>query len=100
MSDAQEPVAWAVAAHDGDYALRLCFDEPTAQREVDRRTAVGLRSDYVVVPLYRHPPCQDLSQKNCTLTAEEREAIAFGIACVTTDKHAATLRKLLERLHT
>ena len=34
------------------------------------------------------------------LTAEEREAIAFGIACVTTDKRAATLRKLLERLHT
>jgi len=31
------------------------------------------------------------------LTAEEREAIAFGIACVTTDKHAATLRSLLER---
>jgi len=33
-----------------------------------------------------------------TLTDEEREAIAFGIACVTTDKHAAALRKLLERL--
>jgi hypothetical protein len=33
-----------------------------------------------------------------TLTAEEREAIAFGIACVTTDKRAATLLKLLERL--
>jgi hypothetical protein len=37
---------------------------------------------------------------NFTLTDEEREAIAFGIACVTTDKHAATLRHLLERLHT
>jgi len=37
---------------------------------------------------------------NPTLTDEEREAIAFGIACVTTDKHAATLRSLLERLHT
>ncbi len=34
------------------------------------------------------------------LPDEEREAIAFGIACVTTDKHAATLRHLLERLHT
>jgi len=34
------------------------------------------------------------------LTDDEREAIAFGIACVTTDKHAAALRKLLERLHT
>jgi hypothetical protein len=33
-----------------------------------------------------------------TFTDEEREAIAFGIACVTTDKHAATLRRLLERL--
>jgi hypothetical protein len=38
-------------------------------------------------PLYRSP----------TLTDAEREAIAFGIACVTTDKHAATLRLLLER---
>jgi len=35
---------------------------------------------------------------NFTLTDAEREAIAFGIACVTKDKHAATLRKLLERL--
>jgi hypothetical protein len=35
---------------------------------------------------------------DATLTDEEREAIAFGIACVTTDKHAATLRRLLERL--
>jgi hypothetical protein len=41
------------------------------------------------------------SKRNgCTLTDAEREAVAFGIACVTTDKHAATLRKLLERLHT
>lgn len=31
------------------------------------------------------------------LTNAEREAVAFGIACVTIDKHAATLRKLLER---
>jgi len=31
------------------------------------------------------------------LTDEEREAIAWGIACVTRDVHAATLRKLLER---
>jgi hypothetical protein len=37
---------------------------------------------------------------NFTLTDEEREAIAWGIACVRTDKHAATLRKLLARLHT
>ena len=34
---------------------------------------------------------------DATLTDEERVAIAYGIACVTTDKHAATLRKLLER---
>jgi hypothetical protein len=32
------------------------------------------------------------------LTDEEREAIAWGIACVTRDKHAATLRSLLDRL--
>jgi len=37
---------------------------------------------------------------DATLTDEERDAIAFGIACVTTDRHAATLRSLLERLHT
>jgi len=32
------------------------------------------------------------------LTDEERAAIAWGIACVTRDKHAAALRSLLERL--
>ena len=93
-----KPVAWAVAAHDGDYALRLCFDEPTAQREVDRRTAVGLRSDYVVVPLYRHPPCQDLLQKNFTLTDEEREAVEASMHGENDATVIATLRNLLERL--
>ena len=50
------------------------------------------------------PGTSDLMEEACQeierlrLTDEERAAIAFGIACVTTDKHAATLRKLLERL--
>jgi hypothetical protein len=102
-----EPVAWAVAAHNGDYALRLCWDEPTAQREVDRRTAVGLRSDYVVVPLYRHPPCQDLLQKNFTLTDAEREAVERAVDSIASTMPYEsqqgladwkTLRGLLRRL--
>lgn len=115
MSDTQEPVAWAVAAHNGDYALRLCFDETTAQREVDRRAAVGLRSDYVVVPLYRHPaePCPYVTGKTtryCTLTPftltdEEREAVRTAMNAFAEDNAnpecaaiEATLWGLLERL--
>lgn len=51
----QGPVAWAVAGDNGNYAVKLCFDELGAQREVYRRTSVGLKQDYVVVPLYCHP---------------------------------------------
>ena len=47
-------------------------------------------------PLYRHPLCQDSSQKNFTLTDEEREALK---GCTAYDEAAAaTLRNLLERL--
>jgi hypothetical protein len=58
-----------------------------------------------IVPLYRHPPCQDLLQKNFTLTDEEREAVETATTfCECTSKplprseQIATLRKLLARL--
>lgn len=102
--NAKEPVAWAVAGDNGDYAVKLCFDKASAQTEADRRGVVGLRPDYVVVPLYRAP----------TLTDEEREAVEQGQQALLEDamiagvfnpdlaeadrKFAATLRKLLERL--
>jgi flagellar biosynthesis/type III secretory pathway M-ring protein FliF/YscJ len=45
---------------------------------------------------------QDLSQKNFTLTDEEREAIEVAAAAYAADhgeRFAAVLRNLLERLH-
>ena len=52
-----------------------------------------------VVPLYRHPPCQDLSQKNFTLTDAEREASEIAIRWLEPyPQVAATLRNLLERM--
>ena len=73
--DNAEPEAWAVACDYGDYGVALFSDEASAQTEADRRALVGLRSGYVVIPLYSHPPCQDISQKNLTLTDAEAETL-------------------------
>lgn len=89
--NAKEPVAWAVAGDNGDYAAKLCFDEASAVLEADRRCMVGLRLDYVVVPLYRHP--------QPVLTDEEREAVEWVAgAAWYAPTISATLRGLLERL--
>ena len=61
-----EPVAWGVEQPNGEFAV-LAFNR---QRAEDYATA----SDRVV-PLYRHPPCQDFSQKNLTLTDAEAETL-------------------------
>ena len=47
--------------------------------------------------------CQDLSQKNFTLTDEEREAVEFAICSLGRDdylneRHAERLQETLERL--
>jgi hypothetical protein len=45
-------------------------------------------------------PCQDSSQKNFTLTDEERDSLKFAInqmKYIRADSAAATLRALLER---
>lgn len=102
-----EPVAWAVAGDYGEYAVKLCFDEASAVLESDRRCRVGLRPDYVVVPLYRHP--------QPTLTDEERAAMVVAANLAISAAHnyraetspiyaghfqniAATLRNLLKKL--
>ena len=102
-----EPVAWAVACDYGDYAVALFTDKASAQTEADRRALVGLRQGYVVVPLYRHPPCQDSSQKNLTLTDCERGAIERAVDSIASTMPYEsqqgladwkTLRGLLRRL--
>ena len=92
MSDTQEPVAWAVLLADGEriYDVYDFEEEATAIDE-------AVTGNHGVVPLYRHPPCQDLLQKNFTLTADEREAIEW-YANFPDGIHADTLRTLLERL--
>ena len=89
----KEPVAWAVEKkgyppmfavfNDWNFACRAAMEEYAE-----------------IVPLYRHPPCQDLLQKNFTLTADEREAMRFCSVVLDMGERpdcAATLRKLLER---
>ena len=91
----QEPVAWGVASEKGlIYATSL-----------SRMDAVDMQSEYAcdthIVPLYRHPPCQDFSQNNLTLTDAEREAVAWAEDCADSQREwkiGATLRGLLERL--
>ena len=93
-----EPVAWAVEKkgyqpmfavfNDWNFACRAAMEEYAE-----------------IVPLYRHPPCQDLVQKNFTITDAEREAIVYAMSSLVVfdpidSDAAATLRKLLERLHT
>ena len=91
----KEPVAWAVEKKGYPPMFAVFNDWNFA-----RRTAMEEYAE--IVPLYRHPPCQDLSQKN--LTDEEREAVAY-FAVIEGNQYltaantaAATLRKLLERL--
>jgi hypothetical protein len=110
----QEPVAWAVMPANRDYCVTLSTRKGSAQKEAERKVKFGeyaTMDDIVVVPLYRHPPCQDSSQKNLTLTAREREAVRFcvtaslpeteklgGVAGELCRMRAATLRGLLDRL--
>ena len=73
-----EPVAWAVRYRHGDTGIvDLCRTLADCRAKWSNRT-----TDYwLYEPLYRHPPCQDVSQKNLTLTDAEREAIsvAYGM---------------------
>ena len=76
-----EPVAWATFYPNGSTAsVYVGRNPPHAE------------------PLYRHPPCQDISQKNLTLTDAEREAVAYYIGTGGPDRVDATLRGLLARL--
>ena len=82
--ESTEPVAWAILHKDHQYVSLL--------RE--HAEAHNVYVDAEVVPLYRSP----------TFTDEEREAVEnmiHLIECQHEDygKEAATLRKLLERLH-
>ena len=71
MTDAkQPPVLWMVENSRG-ISQGLFFSENDAQNEADRLNIERLRSDYVAVPLFRHPPPP-------TLTDAEREAVAIA----------------------
>jgi hypothetical protein len=77
----QKPVAWARFFPNGG-PMSVFLDRPPADSE----------------PLYRHPLCQDLLQKN--LTEAEHDALEFAVETgrVAIDDDAI-LRKLLERLN-
>ena len=108
-----EPVAWAVMQNEWYHDAHL--DYYKAVKLATAANVAGAKNPWNVVPLYRHPPCQDLSQKNFTLTDAEREAIETAAwACGRCDGFSgdpskpalykgnqteATLRKLLERLN-
>jgi hypothetical protein len=78
----QKPVAWARFFPNGG-PMSVFLDRPPADSE----------------PLYRHPLCQDSLQKN--LTEAEHDALEFAVETGRVAMHdEATLRKLLERLHT
>jgi len=62
-----EPVAWAVM--DGHEFMEFCTDNEEA------KCAAGFYGDCPIVPLYRQPPRQDVSQKNLTLTDAEAETL-------------------------
>lgn len=100
----REPVAWA--AIDG-YG-RVVFTAPSAAACGGVEPLTPRR----IVPLYRHPPCQDFSQKNLTptLTDAEREAVVAADSELSAIAHHRTpdkreclristlLRALLARL--
>jgi len=94
-----EPVAWAVRYRHGDTGIvDLCRTLADCRAKWRHRT-----TDYwLYEPLYRHPPCQDLSRKTLTLTDAEREAIQFFAVIDSNDEmlggHTAILRGLLERM--
>ena len=90
-----EPVAWAVMQNDWYHDAHL--DYYKAVKLATAANVAGAKNPWNVVPLYRHPPCQDLLQKNFTLTDEEREAVEWYAGYGRDGLHADTLRKLLER---
>jgi hypothetical protein len=108
--DTPEPVAWAVMPANRDYCVTLSTRKGSAQREAERKVECGeyaTMDDIVVVPLYRHPPCQDFSQKDLTLTDAEREAIERAVDSIASTMPYEsqqgladwkTLRGLLRRL--
>ena len=78
----QKPVAWARFFPNGG-PMSVFLDRPPADSE----------------PLYRHPLCQDSLQKN--LTEAEHDALEFVVETGRVAIHdEATLRNLLDRLHT
>ena len=90
-----EPVAWAVMQNDWYHDAHL--DYYKAVKLATAANVAGAKNPWNVVPLYRHPPCQDLSQKN--LTDEEHDALEFAVETGRVATHdEAILRKLLERL--
>jgi hypothetical protein len=100
--DNAEPVAWAVCTPSDGHWSPCYFHEPHAQR-----CANAIVGEKNVVPLYRHPPCQDSSQKNLTLTDAEREAVKRAVDSIASTMPYEsqqgladwkTLRGLLERL--
>ena len=90
-----EPVAWAVMQNDWYHDAHL--DYYKAVKLATAANVAGAKNPWNVVPLYRHPPCQDLSQKN--LTDEEHDALEFAVETGRVATHdEAILRKLLVRL--
>ena len=88
-----EPIAWGIASDGRLLASYTCADEDSAREMAGRLAASGVSVN--VVPLYRQP----------AMTDAEREALEiFGQTAWTSlrwsevEKHAATLRGLLERL--
>ena len=82
LTAVEKPVAWARFFPNGG-PMSVFLDRPPADSE----------------PLYRHPLCQDSLQKN--LTEAEHDALEFAASTGRVATHdQATLRNLLERLHT
>jgi hypothetical protein len=95
-SRAREIAAWAVYVN-GEY------DSSYGPDAIDEALEIAADCSGEVVPLYRTPqshatPGEGSVHDVCTLTAEEREAIADAIRRLWGFDCAATLRSLLERL--
>jgi hypothetical protein len=93
---AREIAAWAVYVN-GEY------DSSYGPDAIDEALEIAADCSGEVVPLYRTPqshatPGEGSVHDVCTLTAEEREAIADAIRRLWGFDCAATLRSLLERL--
>lgn len=91
-----EPVAWGVMRVGGRLVSIL---NSAAQAETSRASFDKMENwVHEVVPLYLHPPCQDFSQKNLTLTDDEMTALRIVSSVFPSEKCAAALRALLERM--